>query len=203
MSDASSAPSAVPTQQQGRRYPTLSGQKPVLDFTPRDTIGDSTKAAIVSTFFGINVALFKGTMGPYKSVFGGLRANAKHIWIFGAVGTSYTFVEAVTANLRRKESPLNPFLGGAAAGGILGSLFKSVPKIFGGALAAGLLCGFADWSGGLTGLGRDNALKGGISEATPNSDIEPGQRQGFFEVVHRRPLSQTLEELGDLAKPLK
>lgn len=191
---------AIPVEQQGSRYPTLSGQKVVPDFTPRDTIGDSTKTAIISAFFGLNVALFKGSMGPYRSVFGGLRANARNIWIFGAVGTAYTFVEAVSTNLRRKESPMNSLLGGAAAGGILGSVFGTVPKVFGGAFAVGLVCALADWSGGFAGLGRENALKGGLSEPT---DLEPGSRQGFFEVVHRRPLSQTLEELGDLAKPLK
>lgn len=40
------------------------------------------------------------------------------------MGTAFTLVENVSANLREKESAWNTFLGGAAAGGIMGSTCK-------------------------------------------------------------------------------
>jgi hypothetical protein len=113
------------------RYPTLTGARLFPKFTPRDTIAVTSKAALVSTFFGFNIALIKGNLGPQKSIFGGLRANARYVWLYGAVGTAYTFVEAVSANLREHESPLNSFLGGAFAGGIMGATCKFVVIILG------------------------------------------------------------------------
>lgn len=56
------------------------------------------------------------------------------------------------------------------------------------------------WGGAIAGVGRKESIEGGHSEAV---EIEKGQRQGFWDVVHRRPLSQTVDELGDLAKGLK
>ena len=64
----------------------------------------------------------------------------------------------------------------------------------------GTILGVAEWSGGISGLGRKQAIEGSSAEIVA---IEPQQRQGFWDVVHRRPLTQTLEQLGDLAKPLK
>lgn len=49
----------------------------------------------------------------------------------GAVGTAFTLVENVSANLREKESAWNTFLGGAAAGGIMGSTCKYTDGLFG------------------------------------------------------------------------
>lgn len=78
-------------------------------------------------------------------------------------------------------------------------LVKSVPKVIGFALLTGSALGIYGWSGGILGYGREDALKiaGGIT------DISEKPKQGFWEVVHRRPLSQTLEELGDLVRPFE
>lgn len=78
-------------------------------------------------------------------------------------------------------------------------LVKSVPKVVGFAGFLGATLGIYEWSGGVAGWGREQALqiKGELTE------LEDGQRQGFWDVVHRRPLSQTLDELGDLVKPFK
>lgn len=64
----------------------------------------------------------------------------------------------------------------------------------------GSTLGIYEWSGGAVGWGREQALtiKGEITELT-----EEGQKQGFWDVVQRRPLSQTLDELGDLVRPFK
>lgn len=78
-------------------------------------------------------------------------------------------------------------------------LVKSVPKVVGFATLLGSVLGIYEWSGGVAGWGREQALKvkGQVTE------LEDGQRQGFFDVVQRRPLSQTLDELGDLVRPFK
>lgn len=59
--------------------------------------------------------------------------------------------------------------------------------------------GIYEFSGGLTGFGRETAVKN-IGEY---ADLEETPKQGFWDVVQRRPLSQTYEELGDLVRPFK
>lgn len=75
---------------------------------------------------------------------------------------------------------------------------KTLPKVFGGAIAVGTALGLAHFTGGFNTYGRKESQENSRGEAI---EVEKGNKQGFFDVVHRRPLSQTLEELGDLAKP--
>lgn len=63
----------------------------------------------------------------------------------------------------------------------------------------GSATGLYEFSGGAEGWGREHAqtIKGEVT------DLGDKPRQGFWDVVNRRPLSQTYEELGDLVKPFK
>lgn len=76
---------------------------------------------------------------------------------------------------------------------------KTIPKVLSFSILTGATFGIYQWSGGIVGLGRKDAprIVGDIT------DISDKPRQEFWEVVQRRPLSQTLEELGDLARPFK
>ncbi|CAN6605912.1 hypothetical protein TRVA0_003S00738 [Trichomonascus vanleenenianus] len=181
------------------RYPTFKYREDGM-FQPRDTIALTTKAAFLSSGAGIFVAAIKASLAPNRSFKSSVLAHSRYVWLYGAVGTAYTAVEAITANLTESDSAWSTFYGGAAAGGIMGTAYKSVSKVIGGAIAVGAILSFAHWSGNFTGYGRKQAQENSRGEAI---EIEKGNRQGFFDVVHRRPLSQTIDELGDLVKPFK
>jgi hypothetical protein len=83
---------------------------------------------------------------------------------------------------------------------VLNYIDRTIPKVFGGAMAIGSLLGIMKWSGGLGGYDKQAAQKYSSGQVI---EVEKGNRQGFWEVVHRRPLSQTIDELGDLVKPFK
>lgn len=76
---------------------------------------------------------------------------------------------------------------------------KSIPKVVGFGLLTGSAIGLFEFAGGLEGFGREKALarKGEVIT------LEDDQKQGFWDVVNRRPLSQTVDELGDLVRPFK
>jgi hypothetical protein len=184
------------------RFPRIPSPQAPTKYVPRDTIYVSAQAAIVSAGVGVIAALGKANLGPGRTIFGGLQKNARFIPIFAGVGTAYTLFEAASANLREKDSPLNAFVGGLAAGGIIGASLKKagVPKVVGGALFVGFFMAVSRWAGGASGYGRDEMITKSHGDIV---EIEKGDRQGFWDVVHRRPLSQTLDELGDLVRPHK
>lgn len=181
------------------KFPSPVTPKP---YEPKDTVYLATESAIISAGVGFLAALGRGSLRGGRTVFGELQRNARLIPLFAAVGTSYTLFESVSANLREKDSPLNGFIGGAFAGGIIGASIKNagVPKVLGGAFFVAMLMGVSKWAGGIQGFGRKEAISNSSGDFV---EIDKGDRQGFWDVVHRRPLSQTIDELGDLVKPHK
>lgn len=181
------------------RYPRYN-YRDYGSFQPRDTIAETSKNAFLSLGAGFFVAGVKGSLGPPSGAMTAILKNSRYIPLYGAAGTAYTFVECVSANLSESESAWTRFAGGAAAGAVMGSVYRSVPKVVGGALAVGTGLGFCHWAGGFLGYGPETARQNASGDV---KDIEKGDRQGFWDVVHRRPLSQTIDELGDLVKPFK
>uniref|UniRef100_A0A060T9D3 ARAD1D14542p n=1 Tax=Blastobotrys adeninivorans TaxID=409370 RepID=A0A060T9D3_BLAAD len=184
------------------RYPTFK-YRPYPDFEPRDTLALTSRAAVLSTGAGVFVAALKASLGPSRTSLGSIITHSRYIWLYGAVGTAYTVGEAVTANLHQKESAWNTFVGGMLAGGVMGASYKNgarVSKVIGGAIALGTILGLAHWTGNFNGYDRKEAAKQSSGEPV---EVEKGDRQTFWQVVHRRPLSQTIDELGDLVRPIK
>lgn len=180
----------------GVKYPSLEGGREVSSFNKRDTLFSSMKAGAVGAFFGLNVVLVKNSLGPSRSLLGGLRGSMAPVATYALVGASYTFAEAVSANLRGEETPANAFAGGAAAGAVVGASMRgSLAKSLGGALILGTVAATYEWG---FDRGHKQSILGSDTVAVPITEEHP--RQGFWELVHRRPLSQTVEELGDLAK---
>lgn len=82
---------------------------------------------------------------------------------------------------------------------LIRSLVKSIPKVIGFGLLTGSAIGLIEFAGGLEGYGRKQALARNGDVTT----LEDNQKQGFWDVVNRRPLSQTVDELGDLVRPFQ
>lgn len=180
----------------GTKYPSLAGEREVSHFAKRDTLMSSAKAGAVGAFFGLNVVLVKNSLGPSRTLLGGLRGSMAPVATYALIGASYTFAEAVSANLRGEETAANAFAGGAAAGAIAGaSLRGSIAKSVGGAVILGSVAATFEWG---FNRGHKQSILGSDTVNVPITEEHP--RQGFWELVQRRPLSQTIEELGDLAK---
>ncbi|KAF5095141.1 hypothetical protein DV451_004788 [Geotrichum candidum] len=169
------------------------------DYVPHNTVELTLKTAAVSFGAGFALSAIKNSfINPKQAGIFHPKLGA-HLFVFTAAGSAFTFGQSVSANLREKNDAWNTFIGGAAAGAIIGATYKTLPKIIGFATLVGSAVGIYEFSGGLAGFGREKAL----SVTGELTELEDGQKQGFFDVVSRRPLSQTLDELGDLVRPFK
>lgn len=206
------------------------------DYVPHNTVELTLKTAAVSFGAGFALSAIKNSfINPKQAGIFHPKLGA-HLFVFTAAGSAFTFGQSVSANLREKNDAWNTFIGGAAAGAIIGAtcmwkkkklyfstgarkqtvvnfyscerpfankfpfiIDKTLPKIIGFATLVGSAVGIYEFSGGLAGFGREKAL----SVTGELTELEDGQKQGFFDVVSRRPLSQTLDELGDLVRPFK
>ncbi len=187
----------------------------IHDFEPVDTINETVKITAFSGLFlgGMHLRRLlqhrKGSARPsharYLSLF---ELNKRHfISIPLALGT-YSFVSNSLLNIKEERKATSEILA-VSSGVLVASIFKpSMPlnaKI-GMALGVGLFAGFVEWAGGLNiydsnygYLKSTDQLKNQESNKSLDEDFEKGtyKKQGFWELVYRKPLSQTIEELGE------
>lgn len=118
-----------------------------------------------------------------------------------AVVTTYQFSYCSISNLREQNDSINDYLAGALAGAVLGSFTKSLGKSVGTGLGVGLLCGITHWAGNTIGDRENNAYKarGGLENQLLHKEYNEGEKQGLWEAVRRRPLSEAKERLGEVA----
>ena len=119
------------------------------------------------------------------------------------MGGSYEFVRYATANLREKDDSLNTALGGFVAGNILGLRCRShaeeciclthtefmldgtTPAVLGFGAMTAIIMGAYDYGGGaLTGYKKDH-------------DVDEFERKEHLRKNRRRPLEETISELGE------
>jgi hypothetical protein len=184
-------------------------------FTPIDTFSETKKIAIYSTLFlgGMHVRrLLQHRMGSarpgqerYLKLF---ELSPRHfISIPFALGT-YSFLSSSLYNLDEKRTTGNEVI--AASSGILvATIFKSIPlnQKVGLALGMGVFVGIFNWAGGLVGTYKTNfthmyqtgQIKNQESNKSLDEDFANGtyKKQGFWELLYRKPLSETIEDLGE------
>ncbi|OWB57121.1 hypothetical protein B5S28_g3047 [[Candida] boidinii] len=178
-------------------------------YTPVDTLGETGKVVFFSGLFlgGMHIRRLiqrrRGSARPgtahYLNMFD---LEKRHfISIPLALGT-YTFISNAYANVYEEKKPLNEFVAGAAAM-FVATIFKpsmKASKRFGVSFGIGTIFAAFTWAGGaylaensLNSMRRD----GKVNNQTDAQDIDAERKQGFWEVVYRRPLSQTISELGE------
>ena len=122
--------------------------------------------------------------------------------IAAAMGGTYEFTKLASANLREKDDSWNTALGGFLAGSILGircsftcwslplvrtdkETVRTVPAVLGYGAGLAVLLGAFDYTGGvLTGYERDPS-------------IDEYDRKQYLRKNRRRPIQETIEDLGE------
>ncbi|CDR46584.1 CYFA0S24e00518g1_1 [Cyberlindnera fabianii] len=173
----------------------------VEEYKPINTWNSTKSAFYYSSVIGLLTAatrnsISKDKIGPLSII-----TRSGKLWAtIVLTATGYKFASCSLANLREKKDTLNEFYSGAIAGGLASIFYKNMIKSVGFSFVGGCIAATVFWSGTmvgnaqksshtLRGKGPDNHFK-----ARASSDVE---RQGFWDVARRRPLSQTLEELGE------
>lgn len=170
-------------------------------YTPLET------SSLTKTVFFYSIAIGGLTAGAQNSLArdgrGAMAVFTKSGKLWGAiiaVLTSYEFSYCSISNLREKNDATNDLLAGGVAGTVLGSFTKSLGKTVGSALGVGLICGFTHWAGFALGDRTNSAYKarGGLENQLLNKEYKEGEKQGLWEAVRRKPLSETKERLGEV-----
>ncbi|KAI1007568.1 hypothetical protein K3495_g658 [Podosphaera aphanis] len=155
-------------------------------YHPTDAIwaglrGGATAGGAGAIIAGAQNSLTKsnvGAMGVFTR-YGGT------ITIFSAVGGSYQFVKAVSANLRERKDFWNATIGGLFAGSLVGLKVGTTPAFLGYSVGAGVLMGVFDYTGGsLSGPAKDSEM-----------DLFEWKQQ--MRKNRRRPIEETIAELGE------
>ncbi|ODV87200.1 hypothetical protein CANARDRAFT_5753 [[Candida] arabinofermentans NRRL YB-2248] len=184
-------------------------------FQPVNTVGDSVRVSLFTTLFlgGMHFRRMlqhrKGSARPgtakYLALF---ELQKRHfVAIPLALGT-YTFVSSSLYNLDEGRKPVNEMIAGGTAISVATMFKKSWPlnaKI-GMALGAAVFMGIFNWAGGWNLYDTNISYmrsQGKVKDQVSNKDLDEQfenntyKKQGFWEVVYRKPLSQTIEELGE------
>lgn len=184
-------------------------------FQPVDTFNETKKITIYSAIFlgGMHVRrLLQHRMGSarpgqerYLKLF---ELSPRHfVSIPFALGT-YSFISNSLYNLDEERSTKNEMIAASSAV-LVATIFKISPlnQKFGLALGMGLFIGLFNWTGGLIGnyktnytnMYQDGKINNQISNKSLDEDFQNGtyKKQGFWELLYRKPLSETIEDLGE------
>ncbi|KAG5366845.1 DNA polymerase alpha catalytic subunit [Yarrowia sp. B02] len=173
--------------------PTFNSSTAGKQFHPYDTLGLTSQSALVGLGAGTVAAAARNSLaaGP-RNIMTTFSKAGGVVTIFTGVSVAWVFTYCSVANLREKKDGWNHFWAGAATGAVLGAVKKSLPAFFGWSVLTAAGCGLFGWTGA-----RFNADRKASLEESPKGFVQEDTHQTFWEVVHRRPLSLTVEQLGE------
>ncbi|KAK3115274.1 hypothetical protein LTR53_005545 [Teratosphaeriaceae sp. CCFEE 6253] len=158
-------------------------------YEPKDAISATIKATGVTGAAGAFVSAIQNTLVRHNAgSWGAVTRFGSTTALFAAMGAAYEFSKDASANLREKDDAYNSAVGGFFAGTMMGLRFRSPPAIIGyGTGLAALLFAFSFTGGRLNGYRRD-------------STVDEVARKEYMRKNRRRPVEQTVNELGEDAR---
>lgn len=156
-------------------------------YRPKDALGASLRGATLAGAAGLFVASVQNTVTKENVGFFGVFSRfGSTVGLFAAVGGTFAFTSAASANLREKNDFWNHAFGGAVAGSLPGLAKRSMPATLGGSFALGVSVAVVSFTG--------------RSLFESASDEPQLDRFGYKEEAktrYRRPINETINELGE------
>ncbi|KAF1956592.1 hypothetical protein CC80DRAFT_472142 [Byssothecium circinans] len=154
-------------------------------FHPRDTLGNTASTALKLTACGAIIAGVQNTLRKQNvGALGIITRSGGLIAMFAAVGTAYQFTLDASSNLRQKDDAYSEALAGFAAGATIGVTRRSIPFMLGAGAGFGTVLAAYRYTSGLSGHSKDE-------------DEDEVERKEANKKMRRRPLQETLEQLGE------
>ncbi|KAF2685801.1 hypothetical protein K458DRAFT_300369 [Lentithecium fluviatile CBS 122367] len=155
-------------------------------FHPHDTLANTGNTTLKTTACG---AIFAGVQNTLRKqnvgAMGIFTRSGGIIALYAGVGVAYQFTHDATANLRQKDDCYNEALAGFAAGSAVGVARRSLPFMVGAGVAFGTAMAAYRYTNGLAGYRYSD---------NDEDDVERKEEQ---RKVRRRPLSETIQQLGE------
>ncbi|KAK7753321.1 hypothetical protein SLS62_004611 [Diatrype stigma] len=171
--------------------------RPVLPeedpFHARDAVKSGLEGALAGGAVGFFAAAVQNSLS--KQNIGSWAVFTKHggtIASFAILGTTYKFSKSATANLREKDDYLNTSVGAFLAGSTMGLRAGRIPHIIGYGAVFSLVLTTLDYTGG--------SIRGWDSRASYPDEYE---RKEFLRLDRRRPIEQTVAEIGGEGREIK
>ncbi|OCB88303.1 hypothetical protein A7U60_g4505 [Sanghuangporus baumii] len=125
-------------------------------YEPKSTVRYASFAGLQGGIAGTLVATIQTALGKHnKGATGVFTRYGGTIGFFAAMGFTFAATEAVVANTREKDDPLNGVAGGCAAGFLAGLRARSIPVAFASCAFLGTAVGVYDRTGRIAGEKRD------------------------------------------------
>ncbi|ANZ74987.1 BA75_03059T0 [Komagataella pastoris] len=180
------------------------------EYVPKDSIKEASKVFIGSgvllggMHFRRLMQYKKGSARPGLAKYLNLFSLSKSQLIgFPVALGAFSFLSHSFANLQEEQTATGEFAASSIASLIGLSIFRTKKPLSSNvaiAVGVGSLFGFLTWAGNFN-LG-DNSYRAALEAGNGNeggfdNKVIKTERQGFWEGVYRRPLSQTVEDLGE------
>ncbi|RAR01662.1 tubulin folding cofactor c [Stemphylium lycopersici] len=162
-------------------------------FHPRDALANTTSTTLQTATAGAIIAGVQNTLRKQNvGAMGIFTRSGGIIALYAGVGAAYQFTLDATSNLRRKDDCYSEAAAGFVAGCGVGIARRSLPFMLGAGAA---------FSTVLTAYRYTNGLRG-VGDITEQIDDDGEvERREELKKMRRRPLSETLQQLGEGRAP--
>lgn len=158
-------------------------------FHPRDTLANTGSTTLQLTAVGAIVAGVQNTLRKQNvGAMGILTRSGGIIAVYGAAGATYQFTLDATSNLRGKDDCYSEAIAGFASGTAVGIARRSLPFMLGAGVC---------FSAAMTAFRYTNGLRGTGDIRSQIDDDGEVERREELKKLRRRPLSETLQQLGE------
>ncbi|KAH7138009.1 NADH-ubiquinone oxidoreductase 213 kDa subunit [Dendryphion nanum] len=155
-------------------------------FHPKNTLGNTARTTMQTAFAGALVAGVENTMRKQNvGAMGIITRSGGLIALFTSVGAGYQFTKDASANLRQKDDAYNDAIAGFVAGNFVGIYKRSLPFMIG----AGVVFGTVQSAFAYT--------EGFSPKTVTYGDEDEVERRETLKKLRRRPIEETIEQLGE------
>ncbi|CBX98059.1 hypothetical protein IAQ61_010163 [Plenodomus lingam] len=155
-------------------------------FQPRDALHNTAITTLQTTAAGAILAGVQNTLRKENvGAMGIFTRSGGIIALYASAGFTYQFTLDVASNLRQKEDSYSHAMAGFVSGSCLGVFRRSLPFMLGGGATLATIMAAFEYTRGLHGAG---------SQADDDGEVE---RREQLKKLRRRPLSETIEQLGE------
>ncbi|KAF1920605.1 hypothetical protein BDU57DRAFT_508994 [Ampelomyces quisqualis] len=155
-------------------------------FHPSDALANTASATLQTTVAGAIVAGVQNTLRKQNvGAMGIFTHSGGLIALFAATGAAYQFTLDATSNLRQKDDCYSEAIAGFVSGTCVGIYKRSLPFMLGSGAGFSVVMTTFRYTSGFKGFGLDDL------------DDEEVERREALKKMRRRPLSETIEQLGE------
>ncbi|KAK8082802.1 hypothetical protein PG996_001583 [Apiospora saccharicola] len=162
--------------------------RPQEPFHPKNAVKSAVTGSMVGGAAGFFASAIQNSLAKTNvGAWGVVTRTGGTVAVMTAVPALYMFAKDASANLREKDDTWNTTIGAFLGGGVLGLKSGRMPQIVGWGAGMSIILSALEFTGG--------SLAG--KRKTERSDIDEYERKEYLRKNRRRPLIETIAEVGE------